>query len=146
MWKTQANNVEKALERLTLELREQKNRYGLTHHSMAEKIGTKARTVDNYMAGQDPQLAIFLRMVELFGPDFLNAIIEPLGMGGVYAIDSDKHCPLQLISLLNQTSSEIALAIEDEVYSPSEKRRVDQLLDKLVDFAGRFKKRKAGRV
>lgn len=83
MFNIMLNPLEQMAQRFALELKLARQKSALSHKSLARMVGVSPKTVEGWEAGHLPQTPHFWRVVMVFGPDFLNAMLEPLGMGGV---------------------------------------------------------------
>ncbi|WP_425404602.1 helix-turn-helix domain-containing protein [Hwanghaeella sp.] len=76
---------------------------------LAEATGIPERTMKGYKEGRAaPPLGNFLRMAAVLGPEFVNQVLEPAGLGGAHSIVSDHIVDIfDLADSMSRASSEI---------------------------------------
>jgi len=76
---------------------------------LAQATGIPERTMKGYKEGRAaPPLGNFLRIAAILGPEFVNMVLEPAGLGGAHSIVSDHAVDIfDLADSMSRASSEI---------------------------------------
>ena len=96
-----------------------------TVKSLAETTGIHERTMASYYGGDtEPCWAKMLVIADALGPQFMNALLAPVGMGGVHIVDeADSHVPMQIAAMARNLSA-LSDAWEDEHIDHAEAARL----------------------
>ena len=107
-----------------------------TVKTLAETTGITDRTVQGYYGGEsEPSWEKMLVIADALGPAFFNALLAPIGMGGVHIIDETEFSANATISSMAAELAQLAKANEDGIIDHRERA---ELAPRLKDLGVRL--------
>lgn len=119
-----------------------------SREEVSEGAHINPNTLGSWLSERNlPLLWQFVRLAALLGPDLVNQLLRPIGMGGCDWLAPDETGLWQVNAAVADFSAEIAQALADDGrIDPQEQAAIDRRLEQVVTVAQRYQAGRRARI